>query len=100
MKQADVKFMHPRTQIVRVMSHFKHNQMTTTACGNISIMDKKGGFRIIPSAIDKGTPTKRNNICVTKGRTIEGKCKPLSGYTFHKTFFNVKPEINTVINSL
>ncbi len=99
MKQLDVKLMHPKVQITRVISRIYKNGMTTTSGGNISIKDENGDIWVTPSAIDKGTLTEKDIICVKKDGTIIGDHKPSSEFPFHKAIYDVRPEINAVIHA-
>jgi L-fuculose-phosphate aldolase len=51
----NTKLMHPRDQIIVVISRIYNRGFTTTSGGNISIMDENGNMWVTPSAIDKGT---------------------------------------------
>ena len=99
MKKLDVKLMHPRVQITNVISRIYKNGMTTTSGGNISIKDENGDIWVTPSAIDKGTLTEKDIICVKKDGTIVGNHKPSSEFPFHKAIYDVRPEINAVIHA-
>ncbi|WP_430817191.1 class II aldolase/adducin family protein [Carboxylicivirga sp. RSCT41] len=99
MKQLDVKMMHPKVQITKVISRIYKNGMTTTSGGNISIKDENGDIWVTPSAIDKGTLTEKDIICVKKDGTIIGNHKPSSEFPFHKAIYDVRPEIKAVIHA-
>ncbi|TKG97078.1 class II aldolase/adducin family protein [Puteibacter caeruleilacunae] len=99
MKQLDVKLMHPRVQITKVISRIYKNGMTTTSGGNISILDENGDIWVTPSAIDKGTLTEKDIICVKKDGTIVGDHKPSSEFPFHKAIYEVRPDIKAVIHA-
>ncbi len=99
MKQLDVKLMHPRVQITKVISRIYKNGMTTTSGGNISIKDENGDIWVTPSAIDKGTLTEKDIICVKKDGTIIGGHKPSSEFPFHKAIYDVRPDITAVIHA-
>lgn len=99
MKQIDVKFQHPREQIVKIISRIYKNGMTTTSGGNISILDENGDMWVTPSAIDKGTLTEKDIVCVKSDGTIKGHHKPSSEYPFHKAIYDVRPDIKAVIHA-
>ncbi|GAF02096.1 class II aldolase/adducin family protein [Saccharicrinis fermentans] len=99
MKQLDVKLMHPKVQITKVISRIYKNGMTTTSGGNISIKDENGDIWVTPSAIDKGTLTEKDIICVKKDGTIIGDHTPSSEFPFHKAIYDVRPEIKAVIHA-
>ncbi|WP_066630635.1 class II aldolase/adducin family protein [Labilibacter marinus] len=99
MKQLDVNLMHPKVQITKVISRIYKNGMTTTSGGNISIKDENGDIWVTPSAIDKGTLTEKDIICVKSDGTIIGDHKPSSEFPFHKAIYDVRPEIKAVIHA-
>ena len=99
MKQLDVNLMHPREQIVKVISRIYRDGMTTTSGGNISIKDENGDIWVTPSAIDKGTLTEKDIICVKEDGTIKGHHKPSSEFPFHKAIYDVRPDIKAVIHA-
>lgn len=72
MKQLDTKLMHPAEQIKVIIGRIYRSGMTTTSGGNVSIMDDNGDMWITPSAIDKGSLTERDIICVKADGTIVG----------------------------
>ena len=99
MKQIDVNLMHPSEQIVKIISRIYRNGMTTTSGGNISILDENGDIWVTPSAVDKGTLTEKDIICVKKDGSIKGFHKPSSEFPFHKAIYEVRPDIKAVIHA-
>jgi L-fuculose-phosphate aldolase len=99
MKQFDVKWMHPAVQITKIISRIYKNGMTTTSGGNISILDDNGDIWVTPSAIDKGSLTEKDIICVKRDGTIIGSHKPSSEYPFHKAIYEARPDIKAVIHA-
>lgn len=99
MKQLDVKLMHPREQITKIISRIYQSGMTTTSGGNISIIDENGDIWVTPSAIDKGSLTVKDIICVKKDGTIIGPHKPSSEFPFHKAIYKARPDITAVIHA-
>ncbi|MCT4645948.1 MAG: class II aldolase/adducin family protein [Carboxylicivirga sp.] len=99
MRQLDVEMMHPRVQIIKVISRIYRDGMTTTSGGNISILDDNGDIWVTPSAVDKGSLREDDIICVKKDGTIEGKHKPSSEFPFHKAIYEVRPDIKAVIHA-
>lgn len=91
--------MHPADQINVIISRIYHNGMTTTSGGNISIKDENGDIWVTPSAIDKGTLTPKDIICVKKDGTIIGPHKPSSEFPFHKAIYDTRPDISAVIHA-
>ncbi len=99
MKQLDVKFMHPVEQINVIIGRIYKSGMTTTSGGNISIKDGNGDIWITPSAVDKGSLTEKDIICVKPDGTIVGPHKPSSEFPFHKAIYDERPEIKAVIHA-
>ncbi|MCU4162927.1 class II aldolase/adducin family protein [Carboxylicivirga caseinilyticus] len=99
MKQIDTKLMHPKVQIVKIISRIYKSGMTTTSGGNISICDENGDIWVTPSAIDKGTLTEKDIICVKRDGTIVGPHKPSSEFPFHKAIYDCRPDIKAVIHA-
>jgi len=52
MNLLDINLMHPRNQIVLIISRIYRNGMTTTSGGNVSIIDDQGDIWVTPSGID------------------------------------------------
>jgi len=94
-----LKLVHPRDQITTIISRIYKRGMTTTSGGNISIIDENGDIWVTPSAIDKGSLSASDIICVKKDGTIIGKHKPSSEFPFHKAIYEVRPDIKSVIHA-
>lgn len=99
MGELDIKLMHPRDQIITIISRVYNRGLTTTSGGNISIMDENGDMWVTPSAIDKGTLRASDIICVKKDGTIVGKHKPSSEYPFHKAILKARPDLKAVLHA-
>ena len=99
MKELDVKLMHPVEQINVIIGRIYRNGMTTTSGGNISIRDDNGDIWITPSAVDKGTLTIKDIVCMKNDGTITGVHKPSSEYPFHKAIYEARPELNAIIHA-
>lgn len=99
MKQLDTTFMHPSEQINIIIGRIYRSGMTTTSGGNISIRDENGDIWITPSAIDKGSLTPKDIVCVKQDGTISGLHKPSSEFPFHKAIYASRPEITAVIHA-
>ena len=95
----DIKLIHPRDQITEVISRIYKRGMTTTSGGNISIIDDNGDIWVTPSAIDKGSLRASDIICVKKDGTVIGKHKPSSEFPFHKSIYESRPDIKSVIHA-
>lgn len=95
----NLKLIHPRDQITEIISRIYKRGMTTTSGGNISIIDEAGDIWVTPSAIDKGSISPSDIICVKKDGTIIGKHKPSSEFPFHKAIYESRPDIKSVIHA-
>jgi L-fuculose-phosphate aldolase len=93
------ELMHPSDQITLIISRIYRRGMTTTSGGNISIIDENGDIWITPSAVDKGTLTAADIICVKSDGTIIGKHKPSSEFPFHKAIYDNRPDLKAIIHA-
>ncbi len=91
--------MHPAEQIAIIIGRIYRSEMTTTSGGNLSIMDSNGDMWITPAAIDKGSLTPADIMCVKADGTIIGPHKPSSEYPFHKAIYKMNPHIHSVIHA-
>ena len=91
--------MHPAEQIAIIIGRIYRSEMTTTAGGNLSIMDENGDMWITPAAIDKGSLTPADIMCVKADGTIIGPHRPSSEYPFHKAIYKMNPHIHSVIHA-
>ena len=91
--------MHPAEQIAIIIGRIYRSEMTTTSGGNLSIMDENGDMWITPAAIDKGSLTPADIMCVKADGTIVGPHKPSSEYPFHKAIYKMNPHIHSVIHA-
>jgi L-fuculose-phosphate aldolase len=99
MENNNFNLMHPRDQIILVINRIYKNGLTTTSGGNLSIIDEEGKIWITPSAIDKGSLTPRDIICLHPDGTIEGPHKPSSELPFHKAIYEIRPDIKSVVHA-
>ncbi len=91
--------MHPAEQIAIIIGRIYRSEMTTTSGGNLSIMDSNGDMWITPAAIDKGSLTPADIMCVKADGTIIGPHRPSSEYPFHKAIYKMNPHIHSVIHA-
>jgi len=91
--------MHPRDQIVLVIGRIYRRALTTTSGGNISMIDDNGDIWITPSAVDKGSLTPSDIVCVKRDGTVVGKHKASSEFPFHKAIYKARPSIKAVIHA-
>lgn len=99
MSSLDIRLMHPRDQIVLIISRIYRKGMTTTSGGNVSIIDDLGDVWITPSGIDKGNLRAEDINCIKADGTITGKHKPSSEFPFHKAIYKKRPELKAIIHA-
>jgi L-fuculose-phosphate aldolase len=99
MKQLDTTLMHPAEQLAVIISRIYRSGMTTTSGGNLSIVDENGDIWITPSAIDKGSLTAKDIVCIKADGAIVGLHKPSSEYPFHKAIYSMRPQMKAVIHA-
>ena len=95
----NTRLMHPREQIVAIISRIYERSLTTTSGGNISIIDDNGDIWVTPGAVDKGSLRASDIMLVKRDGTIVGKHKPSSEYPFHKAIFESRPDIRAIIHA-
>ncbi|MDR1153267.1 MAG: class II aldolase/adducin family protein [Bacteroidales bacterium] len=95
----NTKLMHPRDQIVAIISRIYERSLTTTSGGNISIIDENGDIWVTPGAVDKGSLQASDIMLVKRDGTVVGKHKPSSEYPFHKAIFASRPDIKAIIHA-
>lgn len=91
--------MHPSDQITEVIHSIYFRGMTTTSGGNVSIIDDCGNIWITPSAVDKGSLTPDDIVCVKPDGSFIGRHEPSSELPFHKAIFKIRPDIKAVIHA-
>ena len=95
----NTRLLHPRDQLVLVISRIYNRGLTTTSGGNISIRDENGDIWVTPSAVDKGSLTPADIVCVRKDGFVEGRHKPSSEFPFHKAIYEAHPDLNAIIHA-
>jgi L-fuculose-phosphate aldolase len=95
----DPKLMHPRDQIVMVISRIYRRGMTTTSGGNISVIDDNGDIWVTPSAVDKGSLRPSDIMCIRRDGSLVGRHKPSSEFPFHKAIYEMRPDIRAIIHA-
>ena len=91
--------LHPADQIVMIMQRIYAYGMTTTSGGNLSIRDTNGDIWITPGGIDKGSLTRRDIVCVQPDGTVVGPHKPSSEFPFHKTIYERRTDLKSVLHA-
>ncbi len=95
----NTKLVHPANQLVNTISRIYKAGLTTTSGGNVSIKDKEGNIWVTPSAIDKGSLTIDDIVCVKSDGSVIGKHKPSSEFPFHKAIYEIRPDIKSIIHA-
>jgi len=90
---------HPADQIVELMHRIYSYGMTTTSGGNLSIRDDDGAIWISPGGVDKGSLTRRDIVCVRPDGTVEGIHKPSSEFPFHRTVYQMRPDLGAIVHA-
>ena len=90
---------HPKDQITAIIKRIYRAGLTTTSGGNISIKDIEGNIWVTPSAIDKGSLTRKDIMCVKPDGEIIGAHIPSSEFPFHKAIYGIRPDIHAVIHA-
>ncbi len=91
--------LHPADQIVLIMQRIYAYGMTTTSGGNLSIKDENGDIWITPGGIDKGSLTRGDIVRVQPDGTVIGPHKPSSEFPFHKTVYDRRPDLKSVLHA-
>ena len=91
--------MHPRDIITSIMKRLYGYGMTTTSGGNLSIMDNDGNIWISPGGVDKGTLRPEDIVKVDQDGNIEGIHKPSSEFPFHRSIYELRPDIKAILHA-
>lgn len=98
-KMPGTHLQHPKDQITDIIKRIYRAGLTTTSGGNVSIKDPEGNIWVTPSAIDKGSLTRKDIMCVKPDGEILGLHKPSSEFPFHKAIYEIRPDIKAVIHA-
>ncbi len=93
------EYMHPREQLVTILSRVYGYGLTTTSGGNISIRDEAGDIWITPGGTDKGAMTEADIVRVRGDKVIEGVHPPSSELPFHRAIYEARPDIRAVLHA-
>lgn len=91
--------LHPREQIIEIMSRIYSGGMTTTSGGNISIREETGDLWITPASVDKGVLAPRDIVCIRSDGSVEGVHKPSSEFPIHRAIYRNRPDLNAIIHA-
>ena len=95
----NISHLHPADQLVLYMQRIYDKGLTTTSGGNLSVMDGDGNIWITPAAIDKGSLTPQDIVCVRPDGTCIGPQRPSSELPFHKAVYTQRPELKAVLHA-
>ena len=90
---------HPKDQITSIIRRIYEAGLTTTSGDNISIKDTEGNIWVTPAAVDKGSLTRKDIMCVTPDGEIIGLHQPSSECPSHKAIFDVRPDVKAIIHA-
>ena len=96
---SEVILDHPKDQVTKIIKRIYRAGLTTTSGGNVSVKDLQGNIWVTPSAIDKGSLTRKDIMCVKASGDIIGLHKPSSEFPFHKAIYDVRPDIKAIIHA-
>ena len=91
--------LHPRDQIIAVMERIYGRNMTTTSGGNISVKDENNHIWITPARVDKGSLRRQDIVLVNPDGKPEGLHPPSSENPFHRSIYEVRPDIRAIIHA-
>lgn len=95
----NIQYIHPADQIVMFMQRVYDKKLTSMSGGNLSVRDNEGNIWITPASIDKGSLTRRDIICVRPNGDCEGPHAPSSELPFHRSVYNLRPDLNAVLHA-
>ena len=84
---------------MNTMERIYRYRMTTTSGGNLSIRDQAGDIWITPARVDKGNLQRGDIVCVRADGTVEGKHPPSSEFPFHRSIYDVRPDVNSIVHA-
>jgi L-fuculose-phosphate aldolase len=98
-ERPDKHHIHPRDQICKMINRIYQRGLTTTSGGSVSIIDANNDIWIAPSAIDNGSLSPSDILCVKNDGALIGLHKPSSEYPFHKAIYENRPDIKAIIHA-
>ena len=94
-----MKNLHPAEQLALYMKKIYDKRLTTTSGGNLSVRDADGNIWITPAAVDKGSLTAADMVCVQPDGTVLGTYRPSSELPFHRKIYGLRPDLTAVIHA-
>ena len=89
----------PRDEIMQTMERIYRYRMTTTSGGNISIREPGGDIWITPAAVDKGSLTRNDIVCVRADGSVDGPHRPSSEFPFHRAIYDARPDLRGIVHA-
>lgn len=89
----------PAEQIASIMRRVYDRGLTTATGGNISILDEHGDIWITPKAVDKGSLTQKDIVCVHPDGSYDGIHAPSSEIFFHRATYRARPDFRAVVHA-
>lgn len=94
-----LQLIPPRDEIMQTMERIYRYRMTTTSGGNISIREPDGDIWITPAAVDKGTLTRNDIVCVRTDGSVDGPHEPSSEFPFHRAIYEARPDLRGIVHA-
>ena len=91
--------IHPRDDIMRTMERIYRQRMTTTSGGNLSVREDNGDIWITPAQVDKGNLRREDIVLVRADGSVEGEHRPSSEYPFHRSIYQMRPELRGIVHA-
>lgn len=99
MHRPNRSLIHPRDEIMEMMSRIYRYRMTTTSGGNLSIRDANGDIWITPAAVDKGSLRREDIVCVRPDGSVDGRHRPSSEFPFHRAIYAARPDLGAIVHA-
>jgi L-fuculose-phosphate aldolase len=93
------KFLHPRDEIIEIITRIYQNGMTTTSGGSLSILDEDGSIWITPKGVDKGSLIPKDIVRVLPNGTTDGIHGPSSELPFHLAIYKARSDIKAIVHA-
>lgn len=91
--------LHPRDQIVHIMSRIYRYGLTTTSGGNLSVREPDGTLWITPAGLDKGNLAPRDIMRILPDREVIGPHTPSSELPFHQAIYQRRPDVHAIVHA-
>ncbi len=95
----NMRYLHPRDEILQAMERIYRYRMTTTSGGNLSIREANGDVWITPARVDKGGLTRDDIVRVQADGTVEGARRASSELPIHRQIRERRPELGGIVHA-